>query len=41
MLKQIKSNELYENDKLFNFWSNKFINNEIEKRDFQITGWPL
>ena len=29
--------ELFENDKLFNFWSNKFINNEIEQRDFQIT----
>ena len=33
-----ESDELFENDKLFNFWSNKFINNEIEKRDFQITG---
>ena len=36
-----ESDELYENDKLFNFWSNKFINNKIEKRDFQITGWPF
>ena len=36
-----ESDELFENDKLFNFWSNKFINNEIEKRDFQITGWPF
>ena len=35
------SGELFENDKLFNFWSNKFINTEIEKRDFQITGWPF
>ena len=35
------SDELFENDKLFNFWSNKFINTEIEKRDFQITGWPF
>ena len=25
-----ESDELYENDKLFNFWSNKFINKEIE-----------
>ena len=30
---------LYENSKLCNFWSNKFINKEIEKRDFKITGW--
>ena len=34
-----ESDVLYENNKLFNFWSNKFINKEIEKRDFQITGW--
>ena len=32
------SDVLYENKKLFNFWSNKFINKEIEKRDFQKTG---
>ena len=36
-----ESDELFENDKLFNFWSNKFINNEIENRDFQITGCPF
>ena len=36
-----ESDELFENDKLFNFWSNKFINNEIENRNFQITGWPF
>ena len=30
--------ELFENDKLFNFWSNKFINEEIQKRDFQMSG---
>ena len=36
-----EADELFENDKLFKFWSNKFINNEIEKRDFQITGWPF
>ena len=36
-----ESGELFENDKWFNFWSNNFINNEIEKRDFQITGWPF
>ena len=36
-----ESDKLFENDKLFNFWSNKFINNEIEKRNFQITGWPF
>ena len=36
-----ESDELYENNNLFNFWSNKFINNEIENRNFQITGWPF
>ena len=36
-----ESDELFENDKLFNFWSNKYINNEIEKRNFQISGWPF
>ena len=33
--------ELYENDKLFNLWSNKFLNKEIEMRKFEITGWPF
>ena len=33
--------ELFENDKLFNFWCNKLINKEIEQRYFQITGWPF
>ena len=36
-----ESDELFENDKLFNFWSNKFINNEIENRNFKLTGWPF
>ena len=36
-----ESDELFENDKLFNFWSNKFINNEIENRDFQLSGWTF
>ena len=36
-----ESDELFENNKLFNFWSNKYINNEIEKRNFQISGWPF
>ena len=35
------SDELPENNKLFNFWSNKFINNELEKRDFKITRWSF
>ena len=26
---------------LSNFWSKKFTNKEIEKRDFKITGWPF
>ena len=36
-----ETDELYENDNIFNFWSNKFINEEIEKRKFNITGWPF
>ena len=36
-----ESDEMYENDKLFNFWSNKFINKEIENRNFKLTGWPF
>ena len=31
--------ELLENNKLFSFWSNKFINKEIENRNFKLTGW--
>ena len=33
--------QFFENDKLFNFCSNKFTNKEIEKKDFNITGWPF
>ena len=33
-----ESDDLYENDKLFNLSSDKFINKDIEKRDFKITG---
>ena len=36
-----ESDEIYENNKLFNFWSNKFIIEEIQKRKFKITGWPF
>ena len=36
-----ESDELYENNKLFNFWSNKLINKEIENRNFKLTGWPF
>ena len=36
-----ESDELYENVNLFNFWSNKLLNKEIEKRDFRLTGWPF
>ena len=35
------SDEFYENDKLFNFWSNKFINKEIENRNFKLKGWSF
>ena len=36
-----QSDEIYENDKLFNFWYNKFIIKEIEKGEFNITGWSF
>ena len=36
-----ESDGLYETDKLFNFWSNIFIDKEMEKRDFEITGWSF
>ena len=36
-----ESDELFENDKLFNFWSNKFIKKEIENRNFKLTKWPF
>ena len=32
-----ESNELFENDKLFNFWSNENITKDTEKIDFRIT----
>ena len=34
-----ESDVLYENANLFNFWSDKFINKEIENRDFNRAGW--
>ena len=34
-----ESDELNENDKLFNFWSIKFINKEIEIKNFKILRW--
>ena len=36
-----ESHVLYENNKLFNLFSNRFINKEIEMRKFKVTGWPL
>ena len=36
-----ETDEIYENNNLFNFWSNKFINKGIEMRNFEITGWPF
>ena len=41
ILFRCESDELFENDKLFNFWSSKYINKEIKKRDFKITGWSF
>ena len=39
MIIRCESDELYESDKLFNFWSRKISNEEIEKRGSKITGW--
>ena len=36
-----ESAELKENNKLFNFWSNKIINKEIELRFFKTSGWSF
>ena len=36
-----ESDELHKNDKLFNIWSNKLINKDIENRNFKLTGWPF
>ena len=36
-----ESDELHENDKLFNIWSNKIIIKEIENRNFKLTGCPF
>ena len=36
-----KSDERYENDKLFKFWSKKSIYEKIEMRMFKITGWSF
>ena len=33
-----ESDDLYENDKLFNFWSNTFLRKETEMRNFKIPG---
>ena len=41
LLTGCESDELYEKDKLFRFWSNKFINKMMEKRNFKITGWSF
>ena len=36
-----QSDELYENDKPYNFWSNEFLKKKRKKRDFKIKGWPF
>ena len=36
-----QSDELYEKDNIFNFWSNKITNRKIEVRFFKITGWSF
>ena len=38
---ECESDELYENDKLFIFWSNNFVYKEIKKRVFKTTGWSF
>ena len=37
-LRETKSDELNENQKPFNFWSNEFGNREKELRNFEVTG---
>ena len=41
ILIRCQSDEFYQNIKLFDFWSNKFINEEIQKRDFKTPEWSL
>ena len=41
MLNGCESDELNENDGLFKFWCNKFVKNEIERRDFKVAVWLL
>ena len=41
ILARCEQDELYENDKPFEFWSNKFINIEMKSIDFKITCWPF
>ena len=36
-----ESDGIFENDKLFNFWSNKFIKKETEIGNFKLTGWSF
>ena len=36
-----KSDDFYKIDKIFSFWSNRFINKEIEMKNFEITGWSF
>ena len=36
-----ESDEIFKIDNLINFWSNKFMNEEIQERKFKITGWPF
>ena len=36
-----KSDDFYKIDKIFSFWSNRFINKEIELKNFEMTGWSF
>ena len=36
-----ESDKKDDNHKLFNFWSDKFINKGIEMKNFEITRWPF
>ena len=36
-----ESDELFENDELFKLWSNKLLNEEVERRSFKILGCPF
>ena len=41
ILFRCESDELFENDRLFDFWSNNFFKKEIEMRNSETRGWSF